>query len=109
MEILGIHTEVEYQFPIKPTWLGNYVVALVSMCSTITRRHKRRKTIQFPAVQQGNFDKAVDILKPVRYKVVRIGGSNAQVTAAALHFQCIFSSGLVSLTLSLSSSKLTFS
>lgn len=28
---------------------------------------------------KGNFDKAVDILKPLRYDVVTIGGSNAQV------------------------------
>ena len=28
---------------------------------------------------QGNFDKAVDILKPLRYKVDLLGGSRAQV------------------------------
>lgn len=28
---------------------------------------------------QGNFDKAVEILKPVRYKVDLLGGSRAQV------------------------------
>ena len=29
---------------------------------------------------QDNFEKAVEILKPVRYKIVKIGGSNAQVS-----------------------------
>ena len=29
--------------------------------------------------KQGKFDNAVEILKPARYKVVTIGGSNAQV------------------------------
>ena len=35
---------------------------------------------------KGNFDKAVDILKPLRYDVVTIGGSNAQVC----EFYCKF-------------------
>ncbi|XP_027035594.1 tetratricopeptide repeat protein 38-like isoform X2 [Pocillopora damicornis] len=32
----------------------------------------------FEQADKGNFDKAVDILKPLRYDVVTIGGSNAQ-------------------------------
>ena len=31
---------------------------------------------------QGNFDKAVDILKPIRYKLDLVGGSRAQVSTA---------------------------
>lgn len=30
-------------------------------------------------ISKGNFDNAVEILKPIRYKIVKIGGSNAQV------------------------------
>lgn len=32
----------------------------------------------FEQVDKGNFDKAVEMLKPLRYKIVNIGGSNAQ-------------------------------
>ena len=34
--------------------------------------------------KQGKFDNAVEILKPARYKVVTIGGSNAQVSRKSL-------------------------
>ena len=34
--------------------------------------------------EQGKFDNAVEILKPARYKVVTIGGSNAQVSRKSL-------------------------
>ena len=34
----------------------------------------------FIAFNDGNFAKAVDLLYPIKYKVVRIGGSNAQVS-----------------------------
>ena len=33
----------------------------------------------FSFISKGNFDNAVEILKPIRYKIVKIGGSNAQV------------------------------
>ena len=33
----------------------------------------------FVAAEEGNYAKAVDLLYPVRYKVVNIGGSHAQV------------------------------
>ncbi|XP_078355848.1 tetratricopeptide repeat protein 38-like [Oculina patagonica] len=32
----------------------------------------------FEQADKGNFDNAVEILKPLRYKIVKIGGSNAQ-------------------------------
>lgn len=32
----------------------------------------------FEQADKGNFDNAVEILKPIRYKIVKIGGSNAQ-------------------------------
>ncbi|KAG9461955.1 hypothetical protein GDO78_015268, partial [Eleutherodactylus coqui] len=31
----------------------------------------------------GNYDKVVELMYPIRYKIVNIGGSNAQVTASA--------------------------
>lgn len=36
----------------------------------------------FTAYSEGEFAKAVDLLNPVRYKVLRIGGSNAQVSVS---------------------------
>lgn len=35
---------------------------------------------------QGNFDKAVEILKPIRYKVDLLGGSRAQVSKACTEY-----------------------
>ena len=37
------------------------------------------KQVFFPFFPQGNFDKAVTILKPLRYKVDLVGSSRAQV------------------------------
>ena len=36
----------------------------------------------FAAYSDGEFAKAVDLLNPVRFKVLRIGGSNAQVSVS---------------------------
>ena len=36
----------------------------------------------FAAYNDGEFAKAVDLLNPVRFKVLRIGGSNAQVSVS---------------------------
>ena len=39
---------------------------------------------------QGNFDKAVEVLKPLRYKVDLLGGSRAQVRSiVSLNTRCI--------------------
>ena len=38
---------------------------------------------------KGNFDNAVEILKPIRYKIVKIGGSNAQVRMWCVMFKSV--------------------
>lgn len=38
---------------------------------------------------KGNFDNAVEILKPIRYKIVKIGGSNAQVRMWRVMFKSV--------------------
>ena len=42
------------------------------------------KRVSFPLFPQGNFDKAVTILKPLRYKVDLVGSSRAQVKITSL-------------------------
>ena len=42
----------------------------------------------FSFISKGNFDNAVEILKPIRYKIVKIGGSNAQVRWISLNVTC---------------------
>ena len=43
----------------------------------------------FVAYRDGNYASAVELVKPVRYKIQSIGGSNAQVGPTAVFFMTI--------------------
>ena len=49
---------------MRPIIIPKNIVTIIIVCSSPL---------------QGNFDKAVEILKPIRYKVDLLGGSRAQV------------------------------
>ena len=46
----------------------------------------------FIAADNGDFAKAVDLLQPIRYKIVNIGGSNAQVGLRQGNRKCMIKS-----------------
>ncbi|KAK2165466.1 hypothetical protein NP493_1363g00045 [Ridgeia piscesae] len=58
---------------IKRASKSGAMLDIVDCCSMLWR-------LKMEAYSDGEFAKAVDFLNPVRYKVLRIGGSNAQMS-----------------------------